>query len=251
MNQKTPGNQGVDPGDGAVLEEDATRADGSPSEDGHKLDHIDTPDVVGVAELVEVVPVPAGEMEGGNTADADASRFVEIPEDGHNQEAVPAADHVQGSRPSTPGDDDKANEVGAGGGEAVPSAAEIEPYARSEDNLATKLPNDDRDSEGPTTGHVESLEAPLAPQDEGQPLDMLDGVATKENDQDAGAKNEPFVEVPNEPRYREVLMAEHVEGFVASLERHDGGTPRDAPDGPVAATFEREQGPGSEEFELY
>lgn len=234
--QSTSGDLGDARGDGAGLEEGATiRADDSPADEGHDdaLEHNDAP------ESVELVPVPAGETTSGNTVDADVGRVVEIPEDGRSQEAVmPTAYRVQGSRPPTPGDG-KANEVRA----AAPSTAETDPNARAEDDLATEPPNDAGSSEvPPTTEHAGGLEAPLAPQDDGKPLDVLDGVATTENEQDA----ELLVKLPNEPPYREVLMAEHVEGFAASSGQNGDETPREVLDGPVAGT-ENGQDPGSED----
>eukprot|EP00752_Nemacystus_decipiens_P011277 g10021.t1 len=247
--QRTSGYPEDDPGDGAGLEEDAiSRADDSPTVvEGHASD------VVGAAELVDVVPAPAGDTARGNAAYADTvQQFVEKTEDEHNQQqSMPTADHVQGSR--TPArDGDGANEVGAGD-EAAPPTAEMDPSASSEESPAIEQPHHvARYSEVPTAGHVpESLEPPLAPPNNGRPLDLPKGAVTNDNDQDAGENKELLlVKVPDEPRYREVLMAEHVEGFAASMGRRDGDAPREALDGSIAPTGGGRDDAGSEDASI-
>lgn len=230
---------------GSGLEEDAVSD--ARSEEGRTSGRVGALGAVDAAELVEVVRMPAGEEKSGDTADeADANRFLELAEDGHVQQEEPAANHAQASRPPA-SDHDKTNELLAGEDEALESTAETEPYANSEDNLGKKLPNDAGNTEVLTAEHVGGFEEgvedpqnPQAPQDNGQPLGMLGGAKPAENRQGAVPKNELSIELPKDPRYREVLMAEHVEGMGASLDRHDGGVPRQAHDGPVSAT-EREQ----------
>ena len=231
-NSETSGHPGDDHRDGAGSEEDA-----APPDEGHAPERIDASNAADVAELVGVVSVPAREeKKSGNTDSAGASRVVEMPQDERSSQEAPVAG---GSRPPTP-DDDETNEARAGD-EAPASTEETDPFARrSKDNLGIELPHDAPQSELPTAEHVERAEDTLGPQD-GQLLDTL------ENDQGAVPKNvqgnELTIELPNDPRYREVLMAEHVEGFVASLGRLDG---EQALDGPVAAT-ERGQDPDPED----
>lgn len=229
-----------DPRAGSGLEQDdaAARTGDASSEEGHTPEHITALDAVGGAELAEVVWVPTGEEKGGDRDDTAAGRSIEAPKDAHSQE-VPIADHAQ---PPTR-DQGKMNGVPAAD-EALPSTAEIEPYtARSGDNLAIKLPNDDRSSEVLITEHGEGSEPPQIP------LGTLVGQQATQNDQHAGTKSELTIALPNDPRYREVLVAENVEGFGASLGRHGGGPPRQALDGLVAATG-REQDPDPEDVFL-
>lgn len=251
------------------MEEDAaTRTDGAPSKEVHTLEHIGALDAVGArAELVEVVPVTAGR----DMDDSVANRFIEIPEGGPDQE-VPTIDRIQGSQPPTP-DDGETNELLAGD-EALASVAQDKQYPRSEENLAVKLLNDARHSEVLTTEHdqdaspkdeltielpnipryrevlmaehVEGYEASLARQGNDQPTDMLGGVLATEHDRDADPKDGLTTEIPNDPRYQEVLMAWHIEGFEAALARQDSGPPRETLGGLVAAT-ERGQEPDPED----
>lgn len=210
-----------------------TETDGVPSEEVHTLERIGTLDAGAPAELVQVVPVPAGEEKGGDMEDSDASRFMEIPEERQHQE-MPMVERVQVSQPLTP-DNDKTSKLSARDEALLAQVAENEPYARSEDSLAIEPPNELLAME-----HAEGIEALLTRPDEGRPLDMLDGIEESENGQDAGPENEAIIMLPNNHRYREVLMAEHVEGFEASLARRNGGPPRETLDGLVAAT---ERGP--------
>eukprot|EP00903_Cladosiphon_okamuranus_P007043 g6847.t1 len=235
------GNLGGDAGDDAGAQEDATaRTDGSPSGEGNTLESTDALDAVGVVEeSVEVVPMPAREGKGGNTGDVDASHLFGMRGEGHSQE-VAFADQVQGLRSPTP-DDDQASEV-----EPPASTAENYLYARSEGNLAIDLPDDTRRSELLTAEHIGGSEDSLAPRDEGKTLDKLDGAKEPEVDQDQSdvRKNDLFMKLPDgDTRYREVLTADHVEGYESSFGNLDGGQ---ALEDPVAAE-KKGPGPGSED----
>lgn len=252
-----------DPRAGGGLEKGAAAGvDDVPPEEVHALELIGSLNAAGAhEELAEVAPVSAGEENGGEADESDASRFMDVPDDGPYQEVVHTNDIVQGSEKPT--QDEKHSDELRPGDEALgaPAAENEPPYSSSEENVAVEVPDDainievlatehvegfraslvpedidqptdilevveatenDQDA-APKYGHVEGFEAPLFPEDRGQPNDMPDVIEATENDQDAAPKYELSIEVPNDTRYREVLMAEHVEGFGDSLAQHDGG----------------------------
>lgn len=190
-------------------------------------------------ELPEVAPVPAVEKKKGAGGDSEAaSRFNKIPEDERYQEEVFTADHVHGLQQTT--SDHEMHEILADGAVVRAPAAEKGLDANLEENHTIKLPNDPRYREVLMAEHVEGSETLIA-QEHG-PRERIDDVAAATEKQLDDGSEDGTIELSNDPRYREVLMTDHAEGFETAKPQKIGPSEKVA----VAAT-QKEQDADSED----
>lgn len=194
-----------------------------------------------VSSLESPIPTLEQQAEHGVDSLRRESPSQDIPEDlaedafsGEIEPALPAefpnesryrdvlrAEHVEGFGTQTNQQD---GEVPSEPLDTVVSPTENASEADPEHQLHMELPEEPRYREVLNAEHVEGFGSPSAHRGGGEtPQTNREGVAPPaEKMPNAGSKN-GVIKLPNDPRYREVLTAEHVEGFGAPQNQQDGG----------------------------
>lgn len=175
----------------------------------------------------------AGEIGIAPPAVSEDKGNIESPNDAQYREVL-RAEHVEGFRPEP---DQNQGEVPSEPLDAVVSPAENASGADPEHKHTMELPDEPRYREVLTAEHVEGFGSPSARRGGGEPSNTTrEGVTpSRENMPNPGSEN-GVIKLPDDPGYREVLAAGHVEGFGAQLSEQDGEPPNETSGASVAAT---------------